>query len=69
MEQKLIFFEETEKQVDELSASKPKPADLCGYYKIARPILLWIIPILPKKWKETLEALMKYLDDHCGIQP
>jgi hypothetical protein len=66
MEQKLISFEETEKQVDELA--KSKATDLCGYYKIARPILFLIKQILPKKWRDIIESLMKYLDEYCGIQ-
>ncbi len=67
MEQKLISFEETQKQVDAQNAETP--VDLCGLYKKARPILNFIKQFLPKLWKEIVDAFMKLIDEQCHIQP
>lgn len=45
------------------------PADvlktICGIYKIVRPILAWIVNILPGKWKNAVKTFMALCDSLC----
>jgi hypothetical protein len=69
MEQQFISFEETNAQVGTVTRSAVAQAiDLCGAYAKAKPILLFAKQFLPKTWKEIVEALMKFLDEHCNVQ-
>lgn len=65
MEQKFISFEDTQKAVD--AQGSAKAVDLCDAYKKVRPILLFAMQFLPKKWKELVEDFMKFLDAQCHV--
>ena len=45
------------------------PADvikkICAAWKIARPILMWLKPILPRKWREAIETFTKLMNTLC----
>lgn len=53
------------------ASAKASPAaaipNICGIYKIVRPILVLIsnFPMIPKKWKDAIKLFMQALDAFC----
>jgi hypothetical protein len=41
--------------------------DICGIYKVVRPILLLVsgTPFIPKKWKDVIKTFIQTLDMIC----
>lgn len=38
---------------------------ICAAYKIIRPILKFILPFLPEKWKKAIEIFILFMDGLC----
>ena len=51
------------------TAASPAAAipNLCGIYKIVRPILAIIanLPLIPQRWRDAIKAFMQVLDAVC----
>jgi predicted DCC family thiol-disulfide oxidoreductase YuxK len=71
-------FEEVDKHIQSANLSALKPSgqaatgsaaipNVCQAYGVIRPILALVagVPLIPKKWRDAINAFMQVLDSIC----
>ena len=58
--------DEVQQYVDaELNNLAGAPLDICGTWKKARPVAMFLLKFLPPSWKAILQPLASALDTFC----
>ena len=65
----LSQFQEGGKSFFTAASTAESPASvlpmICNAYRTIRPILLWIVKILPKRWADIVNTFIRLMDTLC----